>query len=153
CAEDPDFSDVDDILEGQRKILRIDDLLMADPEVTASDFTGQIWTFEMNRDQVVDFAFSAPYSASCTMTDDGRPAPQQTQTMRMFEGTYDDLVSLVPSALASGSGCTGSSNMAVHVEDRVNPVNNTTTVRTMSANWLQTVVGDFNTDGYDDLFV
>jgi hypothetical protein len=102
----PDFADVDDILEGRRRILVVNDLVLSSPEALQNTSTDVLWTFKMDRSFVelgspTQETLVAP---DCTITPP-YPYPAQTRIARMFNLENDAIVTLAPKSTATGWGC------------------------------------------------
>ncbi len=87
---------------------------------------------------------------------DERPVPAADETMRMFTLPYDVIVTLAPSSGASGTDCSNQQPgaMTFYIDDPVTGKSYTSVVSSDIRNrWLHTAVGDFDGDGFDDLFI
>jgi hypothetical protein len=154
------LADTDDVLDGTRYLVRADDLVVADPYPVSSSKT-QVEYFALDTE---DMVITTADTVAATKVDEptctaesvvNTPFPQQTQTMRMFNLPNDVIVTVAPTAgTASGAGCSSSSgnNMSFYVTDPLGGTKHTTGFR-FTTGWLHTVVADFDTDGYDDLFI
>jgi hypothetical protein len=143
-AADPDFTNVADILGGQRHLLRDDDLVF-----------GQVPNFQRyvlgtSGLQIANQEAETVVSASCGGTIPS-PMPFQTRVGRLFNLNRDVMVSLAPLSTA-GSGCGGNPNMAFYIQDPQDASNTSQSSETLSPNFNQLALADFNGDGYTDLF-
>jgi hypothetical protein len=159
-AENPDFSKVDDMLNGRRNIGRADDLVIAIPKyyITPSfqEKTAVNNLIATLGAEGWNISSKETLEAACfpSIGQPYWPFPQQTRIARLFEQKNDVLVVIAPTDKASGFGCTGTDNMAIYVEDRLNDNNSFSTYFTLSpAQWLESAVADFDIDGYDDVLV
>ncbi len=155
------LDDTDDVLDGDRYLVRADDLVVADP-VSTSDSATRVEYFALNTEDMMittgeDVAAETLVGLSCVShSQTAVPFPQQTQTMRMFDLPYDVIVTLAPSAGASGTDCSNqqSNRMSFYVDDPVAGVEFINTIPQAIRNrWLHSAVGDFDGDGFDDLFI
>ena len=142
-AADPDFSDVSDILGGQRHLLRNDDLVI-----------GQIVAFQRDVLLTAGLTIASQSIAPVVSAPCGGQAPQpppfQTRVGRLFNLDHDVVVILAPLSTA-GPGCSGSPNLALYVQDPQNPANDSQTRITVSPNFNQIVLADFDGDGRADV--
>ena len=136
-AAEPDFSNVTDILGGQRHLLRNDDLVLdVAPALTLHPFLSQ----GLNITASPPFDFE---SSNC-------PGVLQSRVGRLFNLPNDVIVTLAGTASA-GSGCTGGPNMALYIHDLQDKNNDSQTTLTTNANFSQIALADFNGDGYADI--
>jgi hypothetical protein len=143
-AADPDFTNVTDILGGQRHLLRDDDLVIGQ----APNF--QRYVLETQGLQIANQNAATVVNASCG-GNIPTPPPFQTRVGRPFNLNHDVIVSLAPLRTA-GSGCSGAPNMGLYIQDPQNAANNSLTDLTLSPNFTQIVLADFNGDGFADIF-
>ncbi|MEM8660094.1 MAG: hypothetical protein AAGF35_04340, partial [Pseudomonadota bacterium] len=153
-------------------LVRADDMVIAHPRTTTAQtpqgativtaWTPRFWAFLTDDKQIqsqtpaknIVGALSCGWKSPST-----NPAPQQTRVGRFFNLDHDVVVTLTVTNNVNGQdGCTGEQNMAFYVEDlKANPDNPTrlsTTRTTISPpDWIQSAVGDFDFDGYDDFLV
>ena len=136
-ADGPDFSNVTDILGGQRHLLRNDDLVLdVAPALTLNPFLSQ----GLNITAGPPFDFE---SSNC-------PGVLQSRVGRLFNTPRDSIVTLAGTASA-GPGCTGGSNLALYIHDPEDRSNKSQTDLTTNANFSQIALADFNGDGYADI--
>jgi hypothetical protein len=161
CATAQTVTDTDDVLNGQRYLVRADDLVVADPASTSSTST-DVDYFALDTDDMSittsdSVAATNLVSLSCVShSSTSVPFPQQTQTMRMFNLANDVIVTLAPTAGSSGTDCSNqqSGAMTFYIDDPLSGKRYTSVVSGDIRNrWLHTAVGDFDGDGFDDLFI
>ena len=155
-AQDPDFSTIDDPLNGDYELYTVDDLVVARTKPENSNTTSAVFNYILETQNFTISSQSALVAdfPQCWMTS-GRQ-PQQTRIGRFFAYSYDVMVTLLPySATATGSDCTapaGQPNMALHIQSTQNAAN-TATPFAMSAASTALAMDDFNQDGFEDLFI
>lgn len=169
---EPDFSDNDDILDGFRDMLPVDDLVMMNPtaknkgEATSTPTTIQNFYFLTNDKQVTDYIVPPVIDTAPCSTNGpanpypfGMPSPQQTQVLRMFDLDRDVVVTYAANQNADPDQCLGLStkgnrNISITVDDPMGeifiPV---MTLNTLSVYFIQSAGYDFNGDGYDDMLI
>ncbi|MBL4660929.1 MAG: VCBS repeat-containing protein [Alcanivoracaceae bacterium] len=155
----PDFTDVDDILLGQRHILRNDDLLIATDQAgknTGSRFnniilqTSQLKVSKQSTEKVID--------SKCVIYRPGTLSMSvpinnviHSRIGRVFALDHDVNVTLAPAKNNYGFGCNG--KLGLYINDNMDKNNNSlTVVENSGPMWTQLLLADFNHDGYDDVF-
>lgn len=158
------LADTDDVLDGQRYLVRADDLVLADPALVNPDTpVTRVSYFELNTDDMVITnsetvgATTLDTPACAANPQESTPFPQQTQTMRLFNLPNDVIVTLAPSSGTSGFGCASgqTNNMTFFIDDPHGGSSYSHEVGSpgLTNGWLHSAVADFNADGFDDLFV
>jgi hypothetical protein len=167
---EPDFSNVDDILQGERTLLPVDDLVVMNPRArTPSDpETGLILIqdfFFFTEDEQISELITplAIGAAECAINGGssnagsfpyGAPSPQQTNSVRMFNLDRDLVVTY--SILGSSSDCVDS-GLVITTQDPMGMVSVPVFLPQGLYNelpfFLQSTVGDFNDDGYEDILM
>ncbi len=159
AATPPDFTDVDDILQGHRHVLRNDDLLVVTDQADAgptSHFknimleTSQLKVTKQRTGQVLN-----PGCGLQKPNGVGREVAINNvihnRIGRIFALGHDVSVTLTPEAKTSATGCDG--NLALRIKDYTDSRNDSVTVVENSGpKWTQLLLADFNQDGYDDVF-
>ena len=145
ASADPDFSNVTDILGGQRYLLRVDDLVFGAPDVL------QRVLLQTQKLQIPNVALSPVAKAPCSISGP-HTLPFHTRMARMFALKNDVHLTLALLDTA-GPGCTGSPNLGFYIEDPKNAANNSLTKLTTSPNFVHIALGDFDHDGYDDILL
>ena len=150
----PCFSDNDDILAGQRNLLRNDDLVVnsATAILNNSGMSINNYNLETVGGAVSSETVDNPVAAGCFI---GWPlqAPSHVRVGRLFPLGNDVVVTLAPSSSAAGSDCnTSPQNLAFYVRDPQDSGNDSVTAFTDSASWTQMVLEDFDKDGNQDVF-
>ncbi|MFC3193324.1 FG-GAP repeat protein [Marinicella sediminis] len=155
----PDFTDVEDILLGQRHLLRNDDLVIALDKGTQS--SGSVFnqvTLETNLLHISKQSSQTIITPKCALARPGSLSlsvpinnVMHTRVGRVFELDRDVSVTLAPASQNGQFGCEGP--LALYVNDHQNADNNTRTeVDNSSPMWTQMLLADFDLDGYADVF-
>jgi len=155
----PDFTDVDDILLGQRHILRNDDLLIATDQAgenTGSRFNNII--LETTKLKISRQSTEKVIDSQCVIYRPGKLSLSvpinnviHSRIGRVFALDHDVSVTLAPAKNNYGFGCNG--KLGLYIKDRTNKSNNSLTVVDNSGPmWTQLLLADFNHDGFDDVF-
>ncbi len=163
AADDPDMSNVDDILGGQRSLIPADDLVAWWPTRPGScvsncdprNYRISPLLLDNGGATVTGSHSTYPDHPVCAETVNGPlfPGPMQTRVARLFNtsgGAF--IVTVVANDNASGRDCSGTNNVTFHVDQPVTGASASTTITT-SAQSLQLGVADFDFDGLDDLIV
>ena len=144
-GQNPDFSNVTDILGGQNTLLRYDDLLVT-TDVSPAYNTYMLKT---SGGQISSQSGFTEVTNSCG-AEYPYGSPHRTKAGRVFDLPNDVIVSVAPSSSATGPSC---SSLTWYVTDPANSSNNTSSpFTTVSPSGVQTVLADFNFDGYADIF-
>ncbi len=153
---DPDFSTIDDPLNGAYELYTVDDLLISRPTPLDSATKTQVdnYILETEGGTITSQSILTADTPNCWLSS-GRQ-PQQTRAGRFFALGYDVIITLLPyGATASGSDCAvpeGEPNMALHIQTTQASVNNATPF-TLSPVNTALVMDDFDQDGFEDLFI
>ena len=152
---EPDYTDVDDMLENNRRqISWVDDLIAVNPRPDGSGtlLAENLMLFTDQSKIESQTAEGSKYwfqPEECSLD----PFPQQTRTARLFAIDRDSLVTLYPSD--SASTCDTSKTYS-HVYDNVTH-GNEYSFRVIdlpsSSRWLQMAVADYDFDGLDEILV
>jgi hypothetical protein len=157
AAQDPNFSDIDDPLNGEYELFTVDDLLIMRTKPVNNNTQSQInnYILETANETISSQSVLAADDPSCWLTTGSRQ-PQQTRVGRFFDLPYDVIVTLLPYGItASGGDCTapaGQPNMALHIQS-THDIANSAWPFTMSAEYTAVAMDDFNQDGFEDLFI
>ena len=155
----PDFTEVDDILLGQRHILRNDDLLITTDQAgknTGSRFnniileTTKLKVSKQSTVNIIDpkCVIDRPKKLSLSVPINN---VIHNRIGRIFALDHDVSVTLAPAKNNYGHGCNG--KLGLYIKDKIDKANNTLTVVENSGPvWTQLLLADFNQDGYDDIF-
>lgn len=160
-ATDPNLASVNDILNGRRTLVSVDDLVIADPVWKSNTQTlvlNEMLTTENGSitSSFTDQVLSAPCGVDTTEEFPGASEafPQQTRVMRLYNQKYDNVVTVTASANASGDGCKGSNNLLLSAYDFLQKKVVASATRSLpSLDWLVTAAADFDFDGLDDILV
>jgi hypothetical protein len=161
AAAQSSLATTDDVLNGQRYLVRADDLVVADPaSISSTETKAQCFgldTDDMEITTADTVAATSVVDLSCVShSSSSVPFPQQTQTMRMFDLPNDVIVTFAPTAGSSGTDCSNqqAGAMTFYVYDPGTDTHYTFPVPGNIRNrWLHTAAGDFDGDGFDDLFI
>jgi hypothetical protein len=139
AAEPPDFSNVTDILGGQRHLLRNDDLVL---DVAPSL---QRYVFQTQGLQIASQNATTVGNLNC-------PGVLQSRVGRLFNLPNDVIVTLA-GTISPGPGCTGDPNMALYIHDphQQDGSNDSRTDFSANPQDSQIALADFNGDGYADI--
>lgn len=168
-TQEPDFGDVEDILQGVRTILPVDDLVVMNPTGRLpgqSSITTTIQDFFFFTDNDTITKFIEPdiiASANCDGNGPrelqgwpyGMPSPQQTNPVRMFNLDRDMVVTYSFNNRMQSSDCDGLANTtSITIQDPLGlidfPEQEFTNV---SIPFMHSVVADFDFDGYEDILI
>jgi hypothetical protein len=155
-AADPDFSTIDDPLNGDYELFTVDDLIIARTKPANNNTRSFVYNYilETENNTITSQSAQSPDSPQCYLTS-GRQ-PQQTRVGRFFDLPYDVIVTLLPNGVtASGSNCSapvGEPNMSLHIQSP-NFAGNIPVAFAMSAANTAVAMDDFNQDGFEDLFI
>jgi len=168
---EPDFSDVDDILQGERNLLPVDDLVLMNPtsrlpNQASSNVTTTIRDFFLftNNKTVTDFIDPGPlFIRDCDPNGPepfngfpyGMPTPQQTDAVRMFNLDRDVVVTYSMNNRSISSVCKGGTlTTSITIQD---PLGLITIPELQVANhsipFMHSVVADYNQDDYEDVLI
>ena len=167
----PDFSNVTDILQGERNLLQVDDLVIQNPtsklEDVATPFSNTFRNYMAFTEDKEVTNTTRPdiiaVSDNCntnnggdlgpTVYPYGSPSAQQTNAVRMFNLDRDLIVTF---SLKEGSLCAVFSS-SITIQDPLGILS--IPVLDLSGNYAQrpvfthSAVGDFNNDGYEDILI
>lgn len=167
----PNFSNVTDILQGERNLLQVDDLVIQNPtsklEDVSTPFSNTfldfiVFTEDKELTEVIGPDIIA-VSDNCNTNNGGNlgptvfpygsPSAQQTNAVRMFNLDRDLIVTF---SLKEGSLCADSA-ASITIQDPLGlisiPVRNLTGNYGERPTFTQSAVGDFNDDGYEDILI
>ncbi len=162
--QDPDFSQVDDPLNGELQLFTVDDLLIARTKPENSKTQSQInnYILETANETISKQSLRTVATPDCYIVKDNlQPGvqlarqPQQTRIGRFFNLPYDVIVTLLPSEQASGQDCTagsGEDNMALNVQD-IKTSDSIDATFSLADTSTAVALEDFTLDGFDDLFI
>ncbi len=152
AATNPDFSTIDDPLNGEYELFTVDDLVIARTKPANNNTTSSVrnYILETENETISSQDVKVVGNANCWLTN-GRQ-PQQTRVGRFFDLPYDIIVTLSPSSSASGTDCSGNNNVALHIQD-IQTSDNIASTFTMSAAQTAITMDDFNQDSFEDLFI
>ena len=174
AGSQPDFSNVDDILYGDRNLGEVDDILFMNPSAmfNASQPKQTIVRYDYlltDNEQISEFISNNPLNRNCAtneLTDPttgktvySQPSPQQTRGAAMFAVDWDMVVTALPNPDISSNNCERSANnpnnLFILTEDPMGQFPRTIaqTQTTAGLEWLQSAVADFDKDGYEDFLV
>jgi len=166
---EPNFSNVTDILQGERNLLPVDDLVIKNPTSKLSDTVTPVSNtfldfiaFTENK-QVTEIIGPDIIATSnnCDTNNGGpgttypygSPSAQQTNAVRMFNLSRDLIVTY---SLKEGSGCVSNAT-SITTQDPLGsvfiPVRNLNNNYGANPDFSQSTVGDFNNDGYEDILI
>ncbi|MDX1415868.1 MAG: VCBS repeat-containing protein [Candidatus Promineifilaceae bacterium] len=148
--EDPDFSTVEDPLQGDYELFSVDDLLVQRPTVANLQTTISNYILLTENNTVAAEQQVDVLTADCTNSTDW---PQQTRIGRFFALDRDVQLILHPSANAGSSDCSGSNNLALTIHPQHDNTDAVSTLFTASAEKLVVAVDDLNSDGFEDMFI
>ncbi len=157
AAGTPQYNNVDDPLYGQRIMIDVTDLVVADPVPTTSTSTTlQNLILDTSEGAISSETQQSLGTVSCYASPSAvANFPLQTRIGRLYNQANDVLVILSATddqGDASGENCTGSANIGITINDEVNSGNDSSTGGfAMSGSWVQTAMADFNFHGFDDL--
>ena len=163
AADDPDMSNVNDILGGQRSLIPADDLVAWWPTRPAGclnncdprDYRVSPLLLDDGGATVTGSHFTYADHPVCAETIDGPlfPGPMQTRIARLFNLPGGGIiVTALANDNASGRDCSGTNNVTFRLDQPSSGASASTTITT-SADSLQLGVGDFDFNGLDDLIV
>lgn len=143
-ATAPCFAQNSDILSGQRSLLPVDDIVLSFPQHAGSLYTVMDdFILKTSNLAVASRSTVTITSTACTVS---APWPAVISVVgRMFHLTNDVVVTLT----TTGNGC---EKLLLWVRDPQNATNDSKSVFTGSPRSVQIVMGDFNGDGYQDIF-
>ncbi len=169
---EPNFSNVDDILQGERELLLVNDLVFGNPTarlasqtqtdpihpnlylsylLTGDDNVAEVQDQGEKRSNTKCFGFNGPYFEFVY----GIPTPIQTQTARMFNLDRDLVVTYGPDVDEFLFYCTnqgGVKNFSFQVFDPQHEISVPVRLRNTNAvSFQQSAVADFDRDGFDDV--
>jgi hypothetical protein len=152
-TSDPDFSTVDDPLNGDYELFTVDDLLIM-RTIEDAEQMAQVnnYVMETASMKVSNQTRREVVSETCWLTGDQRQA-QRTRIGRFFNFGYDVIVTLTTNSSATGADCSGANNMVLWVQDVMSTDKYATDFSLGSAQNTGVAMDDFNLDGFDDLVV
>lgn len=167
----PNFSNVTDILQGERNLLQVDDLVIKNPtSKLAANVDGGSNTFldfiVFTEDKAITEVIGPDIIATSNNCDTnnggtgnttfpyGSPSAQQTNAVRMFNLDRDLIVTY---SLKEGSNCINNAT-SITTQDPLGIVSipvrdNVGTKRSSYPDFMHSAVGDFNNDGYEDILI
>ncbi len=154
--QDPDFSTIDDPLDGDYELYTVDDLLISRTKGVNGNKNSQVTNYilETANNTISKQTKRNVNNPPCYLTNNRRQ-PQVTRIGRFFNLEYEVMITLAPTTHASGGNCAASGNnpnMSLHIQDVQSNVNYASTFK-MSAIQTSLVMDDFNQDGFEDLFI
>jgi hypothetical protein len=156
-AQDPNFNDIDDPLNGQYELFTVDDLLIMRTKPLNNNTASQVknYILETANETISSQSVVTADTTNCWLTTGSRQ-PQRTRVGRFFDLPYDVYVTLLPfGKTASGGDCmapAGEPNMSLHIESPHDTANQASPF-TLSADNTAVAMDDFNQDGFADLFI
>ncbi len=164
---EPNFSSVTDILQGERNLLPVDDMVIMNPTArlpqqqqigtptTIQDFfafTENKRVTELTGPDIIAVSDGCNTNSGAFFPY-GSPSAQQTNAVRMFNLDRDLVVTY---SLKQDSGCNNSASI-ITTRDPLGlvsvPEQNINGIRGNFPDFLQSAVGDFNNDGYEDILI
>ncbi len=148
----PCFAQNKDILSGQRSLLPVDDIVLTFPtqgttiqQTVVKDFILDTTSAAVSNQSTLPIV-----TADCGLISPW--TPQVSAVGRMFHLPNDVVVTLSPTDKAGADCSQNSNNMGLYVKDPQNADNDSTTIFTDLPVAVQIAMGDFNRDGYQDIF-
>jgi hypothetical protein len=117
AASDPDFSTIDDPLNGEYELFTVDDLLIMQSKAVNNNTTSEALNYilETENQSISSQSVMDADNPACSLTSDRQP--QRTRIGRFLDLPYDVIVTLVPKGqYASGGECTATTNMGLHIQ-------------------------------------
>ncbi len=162
-AQDPDMTDVDDVLAGQRLMIPADDLVAWWPtrpggclnNCPQRNYRISALLLDDGGATASGQSFTYGEHPTCGTTLDASvfPGPMQTRVARVFNVEGGEmLVTLLANRNATGRTCDGADNITLFIGDQTGTIA-TSSVLTATGDSLQLGVADFDGDGLDDLMV
>ena len=156
-ATDPDFSTVDDPLNGDYELYTVDDLVISRAKALNSNLTAtQEWNYLLKTADasIVSQQRHLADAPGCFVTTSGVRQSQMTRVGRFFELPYHVIVTAGPSEFASGSNCqapSGKPGMSLIITDSAEL--NHRFDFSLSGTNTAVVMDDFTLDNYQDLVI
>lgn len=154
-AQDPNFSTIDDPLEGQWELSTVNDLVLYQSHSAFNNTESQIlnYYFGTQNQQIITQTSRPILYVECWLSSGRQPVI--TRAGRFFASPYDHVVTVAPVAHVSNPICASTNtqpNMAFHIVD---PRTNALYTMPFWASALQMAMAmaDFNFDGLEDLFI
>jgi VCBS repeat protein len=140
---DPNLADVDDMLNGKWEIAPVDDLVLANPIFSNGTFSVRNFPLYTDSNKVSSQGVTQTVTSQQACPPNGG-FPQQTLLGRLFNLKNDVSITVTVS-----SSC----QVVVYVTDPVSGAQTSLSLNGFTAGRVRGVVADFNSDGYDDVFV
>ena len=154
-AQDPDFSAVDDPLNGDYELFTVDDLVIsrATPLDNKTKLEIDTYLLETANETVSNSSKRTLATAPCFNTV-GAVQPQLTRAGRFFVIDHDVMVTLAPTPTNAFPNCdgNGAENMALYVSDLDMTTPEMYSLALSPFN-IGIVMADFNLDGFQDLLL
>jgi hypothetical protein len=162
-AQDPDFSTVDDPLNGDYELFTVDDLVITPPnliKINSSDpwnaMQTDIFIMETEDEKVSSQVKENVATPPCVVFNDGiYTFPQFSRVGRFFALPYDVIVTVSPPDNNTFTNCdgNGADNMALYVNDTVSGQATAVYPFAFLPQYMVVVEDDFNKDGFADLLI
>lgn len=162
-AQDPNFTNIDDPLNGNFELYTVDDLVLS--QVGFQGNTGlknEIFLMPTESETVTGQSVVSLADPPCIVdiaTDDNpyyyTQQPQFTRAGHFFVLPYDVVVTLAPTATNAFDNCDsgGANNMALYVNDDVSGLPTAVYPFYLPPYYTAVAKADFNLDGFSDLFM
>ena len=147
-AQSPDFSTVDDPLDGNYQLFRVDDLVVTRPVAASANSTGFGYDILLTEDQEIQSeAYDKIAQRPCIVD---LNQSQGTAVGRFFGVTNDVMVSVIPFL---DQDCAPTDHMEILVQDPVTGTITSSSIVDVGFQSFTVAADDFDADGFDDLFI
>lgn len=146
----PDFSAIDDPLAGNYTVFSVDDLVIQRPVAAGGQTTITNYVLLTDNNAVASSEQVNLLTADCTINGNW---PQQVSVGRFFALDRDVTVTLHPTGAAAGTACSGTGNTALTIHPQAGPAGAVSTSFQTSSILRTMTMGDFNLDGFEDVFI